>query len=43
MIWILSLVLCLVLGLGIVFIFMPNLIAPFLVDHWRKHFDYWRY
>lgn len=43
MIWILSLLLCFVLGMCVLCVLMPDLLGPGLINHWRKHFHYWRF
>jgi hypothetical protein len=42
MIWVFSLLLCVALGLCVLFVVFPDMLAPFLIDHWKKHFEYWR-
>ncbi len=42
MIWIFSFALTLCLALCVLCVVYPDLLAPFLVDHWKKYFTYWR-
>lgn len=42
MVVILSLILCCLLGIGILFVINPGLFPTFIVKRWEQHFHYFR-
>lgn len=40
MVWLLSLALCLMLLLGMLMLLFPQLVLPFVADHWRRGVHY---
>lgn len=42
MVVLLSLILCSLLGIGILFVINPGLFPPFIIKRWEQHFHYFR-
>lgn len=42
MVVLLSLILCCLLGMGILFVINPSLFPHFIIKRWEQHFHYFR-